>query len=203
MKRTRDELLRAFDVQQRALAASCRSYDEGNKWEAIRLATVTYTLVHDAGRKSRSVLGLLGVKDKMKFVSSGHHVHSKVVGRINPLATLELRSDRPSEYGPRFQTVETPIRHVSFGQWWERDIIIKDGAAELTRKRLVFVLRNQEGGSHFDDEVRDPGYLSLAGSSNALVFRPGHEPQLVFAAELATMRQVAWELTKTLADAQF
>jgi hypothetical protein len=58
-------------------------------------------------------------------------------------------------------------------------------------------------GSHFDDEVRDPGYLSLAGSSNALVFRPGHEPQLVFAAELATMRQVAWELTKTLADAQF
>jgi hypothetical protein len=201
MKRSRDELLRALDVQQSALAASCRSYDEGNKWEALRLASATYTLVHDYG-KIRSILSQLGIKDKMKFLSSGHHVGPKVVGRVNPLVTLELQVDRPSEYGPRFQTVETPVRQVSFGQWWERDIIIKDGSAELTRKRLVFVLRNQEGGAHFDDEVRDPAYVSLARSSNALVIRLGHEPQLVFAVELATMRQVAWELTKTLADVQ-
>jgi hypothetical protein len=202
MKRTRDELLRAFDVQKSALAASCRSYDEGNKWEALRLATATYTLVHDYGKKGRSILGQLGVKDKMKFLSTGYHVGPKVVGHVNPMVTLQLHVDRPSEYIPRFSTVEEPIRQVSFGQWWERDIIIKDGTAELTRKRLVFVLRNQEGGSHFDDEVRDPAYVSLTRSSNALVIRRGHEPQLVFAVELATMRQVAWELTKTLADAE-
>jgi hypothetical protein len=115
---------------------------------------------------------------------------------------IHLRADGPSEYLPNLDEVTVQIAMVSFKQWWERDIIFKDSVVSLTRKRLVLALRNQDGGSHLDEELRDPGYVELAKASRTFVTRPGHAPQFLVEAESAIMRHVAWELIKTLVDAK-
>jgi hypothetical protein len=192
--------VKALDIQRRALEASCRSYDAGEKWEALRLATHTYTLVHDHAKKSRSVLTQLGAMDGLKFVSACGTPPPRLIGQWNPLVVIHMLADRPSEYLPKLDEVTVPITMVSFKQWWERDIIFKDSAVSLTRKRLVFALRNQDGGSHLDEELRDPGYVELAKVSRTFAKRPDHAPQFLLEAESAIMRHVAWELTKTLVD---
>src|SRR5258708_10006160 len=53
--RPRAELIELLKHHRQALAASCTSYDSGNEWEAARLATTVFTLVHDGG----SIISLL------------------------------------------------------------------------------------------------------------------------------------------------
>jgi len=93
-----------------------------------------------------------------------------------------------------------PPRLLQFHGWWEKDVILRDGAVQLTRKRLVFVLRNQEGGGHFSSEMRDHTYLRFAAEqlNTPYVVAPGKPPKPVLGVELASMRQIAWELAKTL-----
>jgi hypothetical protein len=58
-------------------------------------------------------------------------------------------------------------------------------------------LRNQEGGGHFDEEVRNPNFLPL--QQKVIMFHPGrgisHQKHL----ELASMRQIAEELDLSFA----
>jgi hypothetical protein len=69
--RPREEVLDALNQQREALIASCKSYDEGNRWEALRLATAVYIIVHDGGRNSKSILTQLGLRGSLRFVGSG------------------------------------------------------------------------------------------------------------------------------------
>ena len=88
------------------------------------------------------------------------------------------------------------IRQLSFSEWWEKDIIAKNGQAHLTRKQLVLALRNQEGGGHYDDELRNPNFV---GSRLAIFHMSSDTPTTAqLGLELAAMRQVGWELAKSL-----
>jgi len=156
--------------------------------------------VHDHGKQCRSVLTQLGVRDGLKFVSAFGTPPPQLIGQWNPLVLIHMRANGPSEYLPKLDEVTVPISMVSFKLWWERDIIFKNSAVSLTRKRLVFALRNQDGGSHLDEELRDLGYVELAKVTRTFAKRPGHAPQFLVEAESAIMRHVAWELTKTLVD---
>lgn len=55
-KRPREELIGLLKGQRGALAASCKGFDAGEEWEAERLATTIFTLVHDGG----PIFSLLG-----------------------------------------------------------------------------------------------------------------------------------------------
>jgi hypothetical protein len=205
MPRNSDEILRAFSTQGRHLMASCRLYDDGDKTEALRLATIVHTLVHDAG-KNHSILSQLEIKHKMLFMASGQLADGARVGganRYTPLIRFEKYRDRQRYRNniPEFIPVSTYCRmhginllprELLFEDWWENDVIFFDGTVMLTRKQRVFVLRNQEGGSHFDKEIFNPNYLSL--HAPIVMVTPGYGFGLMDGLELATMRQVAEEV---------
>jgi hypothetical protein len=207
--RPREDLLRAFDIQGRHLKASCDAYDAGDKCEALRLATIVFTMVHDAGT-NRSILGLLDIKYKMFFMSSAFTSGSEVRGhaeRYTPLVEYErYREVRQKNPGltiiPEFVPISTYManrgkqpffRELPFEDWWETDLIFFDQEWALTRKKLVFVLRNQEGGSHFDGrEGANPNFIALR--KDVIMATPGLGVGLMNGLELATMRQIAEEL---------
>lgn len=61
---------------------------------------------------------------------------------------------------------------------------------------MVFALRNQEGGAHFDEELRDQDYAQMAHGTMWMSVWNGEERPMR-ELELATMRQVAWELLES------
>jgi hypothetical protein len=96
MPRTKADLDRAFAIQGRYLRASCDAYDAGDKWEAIRLATVVFTLVHDHGN-IHSILSQLGIKHKIIYMASGLDMPTALnrgANRYTPLIEYERYRDR-------------------------------------------------------------------------------------------------------------
>jgi hypothetical protein len=69
-KRPREELVHLLNGQMSALGVSSKGFDAGEEWEAERLATTVFNLVHDGG-PIVSLLSQLEVKDSLKFLSSG------------------------------------------------------------------------------------------------------------------------------------
>jgi len=185
------------------MAASCTAYDIGDHSEALRLATCVYTIVHD-GSKIRSIMSQLGIKETHIFfatnIKDGRTV-LHIADRYTPLVELE-RLYVPPQFVPLctfFQNRNAyfGVRGLTFDEWWNKDIIFFDGPSRLTRRQLVFTLRNQEGGGHFDEEVRNPNFLPL--QQKVIMFHPGrgisHQKHL----ELASMRQIAEELDLSFA----
>jgi hypothetical protein len=202
MPRSHQELESALAIQRRHLAVSCKAFDEGDVSEALRLSTIVYTLVHDGG-DIRSILSQLDLKEKLEFFASNMEISSAIraqADRCTPLVELETKVGIP-RFVPLCTFVKNRgayfgVRKLPFDAWWNKDIIFFDGERNLTRRQLAFTLRNQEGGSHYDVEVRNPNYPALKAPS--VFFVPGRGLGQMEHLELVSMRQVAEELALTL-----
>lgn len=202
-KRSKQEVFEALNVQRQAIAASCKSYDEGNKWESLRLATAVYVVVHDGGKHSKSLLTQLGIMNGLQFVASGPPHEPKNLMPQTTIVSVKLSAgghgSASAEYVPFLDEGPEKYRLIKFSKWWEREKIFVDGSHSLNRRRLVFTLRSQEGGAHFDAEQQNPNYERLARESFTTPrLMAGDESTPILGAELAMMRQIAWELMTTL-----
>ena len=71
-KRTQTELEQSLKAQLKLLTDYCNQYDAGN-WEYVYpMSTALRVLLKDT-KNCHSLLGQLGMKDKMQFVDSAHH----------------------------------------------------------------------------------------------------------------------------------
>jgi hypothetical protein len=185
------------------LAASCENYDKGNEWEASRLATTVFTMVHDGG-SIVSLLTQLKLRGSLRFVSSGRvpkKPESMFVSATPPLVNIRMGS-AGTKFIPKLDQGSAALIDLQFHEWWADEIIFQDDHRpfDLTRRRLVFSLRHQDGGGHIGD-LTDPAYVRLkegAGWRGGLVRNPADPAEPIPLAVAASMRQVAWEVTKTL-----
>jgi hypothetical protein len=198
--RTKEDLQQALENQCRALRASSTAYDSGELWEATRLATSVIVTVHDGGRNYQSILSQLGMRGRLRFVSTAFQYSSRNMLRETHLLSTKIYGDGMAEYKPLLDGAPHPIRFIQFHQWWEKELIFRDGEFNLTRKRLTHILRNKEGGAHLDPILQDANYLRFAKEqlTTPVVFSSGAPPKPILGAELASMRQIAWELLETL-----
>jgi hypothetical protein len=103
------------------------------------------------------------------------------------------RLDQGSISGPRW---------LPFSKWWDEDAIFSSGGGRnlLTRKSLTFGLRNKDGGSHYDPRVEDQDYARMTDGS--WIFTTGEKRETVRGEELASMRQIGWEVLQSLKCAE-
>lgn len=148
-----------------------------------------YTLVHD-NRRSVSLLKQLGIKGSLRFVStenSSARLGKSTWGIVRAVFGQDA-SGPFSRYEPRLDKNPEDQHRLQFSRWWEQ----------------VFSLRDQEGGSHFDPELTDPNYIKITRTEiSDLIVKVGTEPERTYPSlglELASMRQIAWELLETLKD---
>jgi hypothetical protein len=196
------------------LEASCEGFDKGNQWEANRLATTIYTLLHDGGSIT-SLLTQLGARSGLRFMSSGRVVDHKpneqgeILAASTPPLVMIKMSPGSTKFKARLSSTaavpEQTQSSVQFHKWWEDERIFKDWSGDsslfLNRRRLIFALRHQDGGAHIGD-LTDPAYVRLkagagwmgGASINGAVFTT----ELMTEALAESMRQVAWEVTETL-----
>jgi hypothetical protein len=204
--RTRAEVFADLRTQRDVfLANSCEAYDRGNKAAALRLAVVASTLVRD-GNKTRSIFTQLGVKETIQYVSSGRASTNPKIHSLLILTDLAITKNEDgtgsAENCPMLDQciARGTMRIVDFDTWWNKEIIWQSPEKlVLNRRRLVASMRDQDGGAHLDSELTDSDYISSSRENQWWWLEKGQPvAPMTTNQHFATMRQVAWELQKTV-----
>lgn len=202
---THQEKLELLREQHSALIQSGKSYDQGNLWEAKRIATSAYLLCHDpltTGKKTRtkSLLGQIGCKTSMKFLSTARPL-SKTFIPWTPLIHMHASADSGHGFNfvPMLENNQLDRKWISFTRWWDEEVFKSgDDSFTLTRKNLVFSMRDQDGGAHVDEHLTDPAYLLFKTKNDIRLTKNDDEP--IPNAHLATMRQIGFELQSSISE---
>jgi hypothetical protein len=101
-----------------------------------------------------------------------------------------------SRFLPKFGELPD-VRIVQFQTWWTKESIYKEAGLSLTRQRLVFSMRHQDGGGHVGT-LTDTAYVKLKAGAGWFGGRGDSPPKPMDMGAAASIRQVAWELTETL-----
>lgn len=202
-KQSYDELALHLKEQIRFLINSSKSFDEGFEGEGKRLAVAIRVLVHDTS-KSRSLLGLLKKKD-MQFYDTATDFNPWNLLSSNCLTAMRLRktsNGAVAEYVPYLDMSPSKIEKVKFEEWWNKIIIVDKHHRQFTRKSLVLAVSNQDGGAHVDPSL-DFSYAELSRLNSLscyLINERCSTESIKNGPELPSIRQIAHEILKSLAD---
>ena len=197
-ERTKQEIWGAFHDQVELLETSCRLYDEGSTTEAVRIASCVFILVNDGSQ--RSLLTQTGLKKKLDLIS---YASKPVPGNFlseQPL-TIARASESMVRYEPHLDVGPTSAKYLKFGKWWDTEkVFIAPTGQSLTRRGLVFAMRNQDGGAHFDPRLTDEAYVRFSRKQSWSVYTNGREILPTPRQHEATMRHIGFELLKSIGD---
>lgn len=201
-QKTRDELLEALQEQIGFLRSSCALYDEGAASEAARIATSIFALVNDGS--SQSLLTLLGLRKSLEFVSYAVEPTPGNLLAEEPLVFLRV-SDQGASCKPMLDHGPFPPKRLKFSHWWEREVVfLLPNTQKLDRKRLVFAMRNQDGGSHVDPRLSDETYITFSRDHRWTSQKADGSKSLPSPrAHHATMRHLGFELLASLQNVEF
>lgn len=178
--------------------------------EAKRIATSIRVLIHDKN-KSESLLKHLNIKSKIRFVDSAApndgRLHSMtgmtgvrgskndgyfgLVAKINnqgQLNSVPLFIQHLKEWYQSYQKID-------FNTWWD-NLIIEVAGQSFSRKDIVLMIADKDGGAHVDKIVSEE-YITTKNSSielNILGTKIALERNVVF----ATVAQIGWELLNSI-----
>jgi hypothetical protein len=198
-----DDLKKHFEEQLELLELNCNFFDEGKDIVAKTIATYVRILVHDT-KKSRSLLGLLDIKNEKFFDSSSimrdeKRLNIQRIGSFCGLVGIAVGGNGKS-YIPYLDDYpnENIFGFVSFEDYWTRTIFIDQMGNSFSRKDIILTVANQDGGAHVDPKI-DKDYKNLT-RSNALghhISSDGINWVAPLGAERAAIRQIGHEILRT------
>lgn len=209
--RSREELAAALAEQRGFLRQSSAAYDSGNTAEAKRLANTVYVMMHEGTGRTKSLLGQLNLRDTLKLRTTAAQIPVESLPKT-ALAFMSAKRIDTVLFHPRFAHPQfrEEGRYIAASEWWDEPVYQALGEPEprriwgngktISRKNLVFHMRSQDGGAHFDAELKNETYIDLAlkaGTGIEIKNDDGTYTPVPFP-HLATMRQIAWELEQSL-----
>ncbi|MDD5639402.1 MAG: SEC-C metal-binding domain-containing protein [Candidatus Pacebacteria bacterium] len=197
-----DDLKKQLLDQIEFLKTSANAYDNGLKEEAKRMATTIRVLLHDT-TKSHSLLGQMNLKNR-KFLSTASKTISigpnqQQVGSYAGLIGIYLGSGA-NGFVPNFESMpkETITGYVDFNHYWNEIIFIDKEKNNHSRKDVILSVANKDGGAHVAPGL-DEKYAKLS-RQNSLGWMSSNDKKWlpVSGAELAAVRQIAYEILRSL-----
>jgi hypothetical protein len=180
--------------QLKFIENSSSLYDQGNEEEAQRLAVSIRVIFHDT-RNSTSLLKQMQIKNNIFLISSSSQYIPVNLVAYNGI--VGMRST--GEYIPLCNMDDQSSNkwHL-FEDWWN-ELIVNDNAYTFSRKDIVLMIANKDGGAHVDGEI-DDGYANLAyNNSLGWMYSDGtQEYPFTNNAAYATVRQIAHEVLISL-----
>jgi hypothetical protein len=89
--------------------------------------------------------------------------------------------------------------YIDFDSWWSNDIFFGKDETRLSRRDIVLTITDQDGGAHVDSGL-EANYANLKNNNPPKVYIAninGGNARPATGAELALMRQIAHEVSKT------
>lgn len=202
---TNQELFEALKEQLYFLDSSLHNF-LNNEIESKRIATTIRVLVHDTN-KSNSLLNSLNKKQQINFINSAIPND----GRLHSMTGMKnVRGSNPNQYTglvakindyevltavPLFQ-MHLPEWHngyskLLFEDWWKMEII-KINSDTLTRREVVLLMANKDGGAHLDITLPEPYHFIK--ESKLILNIGGRETEFEKRLIYATVAQIGWEV---------
>lgn len=160
--RSKKEILEKLREQAEFLRSSARGFYEGNYSESLRIALHLRTLVHEGMSKPL----LKQVQPNGLDLSIIEHVgETQEAGEEVLTFAVGIRTDGPVVF-PSVDLESANYTRCSIGAWWNRRVFSfwTTGAITTrmvyTRKQVILILANKEGGAHVDQKI-DPAYIKL------------------------------------------
>lgn len=160
MVRRKDELLDKLREQMGLLRASLDSFYQGNFAEGLRIATIIRVLVHETYQSKPLLKQIrhdalsLEIPEHVDDAKPGQEEIMRFAVGVRPGPTLAPAADLRSEH----------YYLSSVGSWWNRIVFTFPSRVgtqvTYTRKQIVLILANREGGAHLDPD-EDPSYRRL------------------------------------------
>ena len=207
-RQTDNDLYNHLKDEIQLLVFLSKSYDEGLEHVAKILANRIGILIHDT-RNSTSLLTQLK-KSSILFYDTSSDVLSdpniKLIDSYRGLVAnrLSIQADGSSslEWVPWLDN--TPpyyaIKKTSLTKWLNKIVIVDGNGNPFTREDLILCVRDKDGGAHIDPELeKDYADLSRHNSMGWKLMKDG-VPIDESGPHLASIRQIAHEIIKTLKD---
>ena len=183
------------------LKRSTKSYDEGFESEGKRIAVVLRVLLHDTNQ-SLSLLNQLRFKNILFHDTAFDYIPDNLM----PSYCLVITKVTQSEWGytpPLDNGPPHMYKHgkVPFDTWWNKIVIVDPEKNMFTRKDLILTMSNKDGGAHVDPKISKAyKHITMLGSMGWKFVVDGTELKLSTKIELASVRQIAHEVLKSLKD---
>lgn len=182
-------------------------YDAGHRGEAIRMANAIFVLLGPNLKNHKSILGQLGNDVQLQIPSTadsrGPHGSALIAIEATPYTNDETNVGgwiiTAVPYG---HEALNSGRRLPVLDWWNEGVLRGVGAVgTLTRLQVIRVMRDQDGGAHLDDHIKDDTYLAvhLKGVGFQYKHRADSEEVTPVDGSLeATVRQMAYEVLQAL-----
>jgi len=197
MSNQRSDLQELLQEQIGFLERSCAAFDDGYIDEAKRIAVVVRVLLHDTSN-SHSLFMQLGYKDYM-LIDTCPSLEENIPEKIFQagLAIPSLKG-----YVPRYEVFSTvnPL-WVGFEKWWNNPVI-KTKDRTYSRRELVLLLANKEGGAHVNSTLTAHYEKLKHEGSGVSISLEGENPKPMTKEEHTCLRQIAYELLESLSAIQ-
>lgn len=194
IKLSPNELENHLKEQISFLETSANSFDAGTEEEAKRLALAIRILVHDTS-SSHSLLGQMG--KNLEFYDTSSDLDP---GNILAHGGLIANLVGPNQNRCVARLDNFPIntvKMIDFDNWWNKPVFVDRQGRELTRKDLILISANQDGGAHVDSSL-DETYANLSRNGFGVIVNHGTGTKLLDKLERVAIRQIAHEVLKTL-----
>ncbi|MHB1095632.1 MAG: hypothetical protein ACYC3F_05625 [Gemmatimonadaceae bacterium] len=195
-KLSTEELSEHYRQQWGHLRSSCALYDSGDETESRRIAATLRVLLHES-RNSHALLGQLGMLDVLFFDTA----QDPVTGNLLPtfgLVLIEMIGPRvrfvaPPEGSPPRSTWLIPFEH-----WWKKEVISIPEQFRFSRRDLVLLMADQDGGAHVDPEIDEHYYRLTRENALGYVAEVNGTVAPVKDVAAASVRQIAQEVLVSL-----
>ena len=198
---SKDDLTKHLEEQISFLKKSSESFDNGYESEAKRLAVTLRILLHDTN-KSISLLSQLNKKNILFYDTATDYYPKSLnsyLGLIMTGFTFE-EGKRTVKFVAPLDRGLSPSRYkgkIPFDNWWNKIVFVDNNKDTLTRKELVLSVSDKDGGAHIDPKL-DKIYANIS-RFDSLKWQELTQ-SIVTGAELASIRQIAYEVLKSLKD---
>lgn len=196
---TADELQKHLQDNIGFLKASCASFDTGFLGEAKRLATTIRVLLHDT-TNSKSLLGLLGIKNSLKYVNTANRYDPSNLLAHHGLVGMRIGTGVSSYWAPLGDGPPPCYNRqpCTFDEWWNEPVVVDKRGGVFSRSDLVLFLANKDGGAHVDPQL-DKAYAELTrNNSIGWMVSNGTDARPLSDIELHSVRQIAYEFIQSL-----
>lgn len=197
MAKTRETAQKHLDGNLALMIIGTKLYDDGNQEEAVNLAIHTRALLHSTG-KNESPISQLQIKNNIFVLSTTTQYIPGKPGAYYGLLG-EILAEGEESKGDLLPMCQVDKEFVNkwhgFDDWWN-ELVVNDQGFSLSRKDVVLMIANQNGGAHIAAD-HDEKYAAWARDGSGWIQSDNQESILPYDKVYATMRQIAFEILKS------
>ena len=197
MTEEKKELIKQLKRQIKYLETSSKAYDWGDIDEALRIATALRVLFHDT-KMSTSLFSHLGQKNKFYYISTLESIEEQKNMLLKEYGMTITQYDPPlmsvnGERKPPFDSWGHK-KFFTFESWWNENIL-KLNDNTYTRKDIVLLSANKDGGAHVEFKLNEKTKLLKKGTGR-ITFKAGDNDvkKELTDTHFLFLRQIAYEV---------